>query len=331
MAAATTYVKATAWRDAITKQELGELLHQNQRSWVSIGFNWAVVFASFWMVARWPNPFTVILALFLIGARQLGFAVLMHEASHRTLLPDRRWNDRVGNWLCAYPVFSDLRPYRPYHVQHHARTGTVDDPDLGLVKPFPITAQSLRRKFWRDLSGQTGLKFFKAGVSRTFGRYREDADARRAAQGVLVTNAVLLGILTLAGHPWLYLLWVGAWFTTNTLVTRIRAIAEHALTPDREEPFGRTRTTIARWWERLFIAPNRVNFHLEHHLVMTVPHYHLPRMHRLLKERGMLDDSPVDVGYWSVLKRAASRRDEPTTTDDRSDDPLPQPVRYPPF
>ena len=25
----------------------------------------------------------------------------MHEAAHRTLLRDRRWNDWVGNWLCA--------------------------------------------------------------------------------------------------------------------------------------------------------------------------------------------------------------------------------------
>ena len=31
-------------------------------------------------------PLTVLLALALIGARQLGCAVLMHEASHRSLL-----------------------------------------------------------------------------------------------------------------------------------------------------------------------------------------------------------------------------------------------------
>ena len=43
-----------------------------------------------------------------------------------------------------------------------------------------------------------------------------------------VTNAVLLAGARGAGHPALYLLWVGAWLTTYTLVMRIRSIAEHA-------------------------------------------------------------------------------------------------------
>ncbi len=113
-AAPTTFVKATAWRDAISREELRSLLFQSDwRSWISIGLDWAIVFASFTLVAVLPNLFTIVLALFLIGARQLGLAVLMHEASHRSLFRDRRTNDWVGNWLCAYPVWSDLKPYPP--------------------------------------------------------------------------------------------------------------------------------------------------------------------------------------------------------------------------
>ena len=40
---------------------------------------------------------------------------------------------------------------------------------------------------------------------------------------------------------------------------------------------------------------------------MTVPHYHLPRLHRLLRERGALDDACVVTGYPAVLALAASR------------------------
>ena len=36
----------------------------------------------------------------------------LREASHRTLLRSRTTNDWVGNWLCAYPIWSDLGPYR---------------------------------------------------------------------------------------------------------------------------------------------------------------------------------------------------------------------------
>jgi len=118
---------------------------------------------------------------------------------------------------------------------------------------------------------------------------------------------VLLGLLALFGHPALYLLWVVAWFTTYSLVMRIRSIAEHAMVPDVHEDLRNTRTTLARWWERLLIAPNRVNFHLEHHLLMTVPHYNLPRLHRMLRDRGALDGACVTQGYANVLSLAASK------------------------
>ena len=306
------------WRDALSKGEIRDLLRQRDwRTWVSIGADWGVIAASFALVAYVPHVLSVVLALFLIGARQLGLAVLMHEASHRTLLRSRRWNDRVGNWLCAYPVWSDLHPYRPYHLQHHAKTWTDEDPDLGLATALPVTKDSLRRKIWRDLSGQTGLKFARASWARVRGRrVTGNAAARRslvggvvqkkALFGVVVSNLVLLGVLASFGRPELYLLWVGAWLTTNTLVTRIRSIAEHSMVPDPANPLKNTRTMRTRWWERLFIAPNRVNYHLEHHLLMTVPHYNLPRMHRLLKERGVLDDACVEEGYFGIMRRAAS-------------------------
>jgi fatty acid desaturase len=297
------------WRSAFSRDEIASLLEMHDwRSWLSVGANWGLVFASMAVVAAWPNPLTVVAALFVIGARQLGCAVLMHEAAHRSLLSNRRSNDFVGQWLCAYPVWSDLLAYRPYHLQHHAHTGTARDPDLGLIRPFPVTRASLARKVWRDLSGQTGVKFARAAFRRTFGRWREDRDARRAALGMATTNGALLAGLAALGHAELYLLWAGAWLTTNTLVTRIRSIAEHALTPDADDPLGNTRTTLARAWERLLIAPNRVNYHLEHHLLMTVPHYQLPRLHELLRERGVLARACVETeGYAAVLRRAASQ------------------------
>jgi fatty acid desaturase len=303
---------APGWRDALTRAEIQDLLRpRDWRSWVSVAVDWGLVFAALAGVALWPHlptlPLAIVLALFVIGARQLGLAILMHEASHRSLFSGRRLNDFVGSWLCAYPIWSDLHAYRPYHLQHHARTSTAEDPDVGLVLPFPITGASLVRKLGRDLSGRTGLKFARAAWARTGARARHDAAARRTLRGFLVTNGALLGGLALLGHAELYLLWAGAWLTTNTLVTRIRSIAEHALTPDPDDDLRNTRTVLARPWERLLIAPNRVNFHLEHHLLMTVPHYHLPRMHRLLRARGALETACVERGYLRILRKAASR------------------------
>jgi fatty acid desaturase len=302
-----------AWREALSRDDIRELLvMRDWRSWLSLAINWALVGVSFALVAQWPNPLTVVIALFVIGARQLGFAVLMHEAAHRSLFANRRVNDVVGNWLCAFPIWSDTRPYRPYHLQHHAKNWTFEDPDLALAQPFPITGESFRRKVWRDLSGQTGYKRLKATVRRDLGlsrgRVKRNFDAGlEALYGVLLTNAILLGLLFVAGHPALYLLWIGAWLTTYSLVMRIRSIAEHAMIPDPGDEMNNTRTTVARWWERLLIAPNCVNFHLEHHLLPTVPHYNLRRMHRMLRERGALAQACITTGYPAVLQLAASR------------------------
>lgn len=320
------------WREHLSREEMTELMHvSDARAWLSILLNWALVGASFALVAVAPNPFTVVVALVVIGARQLGFAILMHDAAHRVLLRDRRWNDRIGNWLAAYPIWSDLHPYRRYHLQHHAKTWTREDPDLGLATPFPVTRASLRRKIWRDLSGQTGWKRAKATLRRDLGisqgKTRRMSDAGwRSLRGVVVSNAVLLGLLTAFGHPALYLLWLGAWFTTYSLVMRIRAIAEHAMVPDPSSLLGNTRTTLPSWWERLTIAPNNVNYHLEHHLVMTVPQYRLPRMHALLRDRGVLDGACLAYSYLEVLRLASSREDAAP-----AEAPDSRAVRNPPF
>ena len=303
---------STRWLDALTREDIQELRRMNDwHSWASLLTNWGLVFASFGMVAYLPNPLTILLALAVIGTRQLGLSVLMHEAAHRTLFKNRAVNDFVGNWLCGYPVWSDLGPYRRYHLQHHAKNWTPEDPDLNLATPFPVTWASMRRKIWRDLTGQTAWKRVKYTLRRDLGgmNVQQFGSNRgwRNLRGVAITNLVLLGALAACGHAALYLLWIGAWFTTHHLVVRLRSIAEHAMIPDPNDPLNNTRTTLARWWERLLIAPNCVNYHLEHHLVMTVPHYNLPRMHHLLRDRGVLDRACVANGYLSVLRLAASK------------------------
>jgi fatty acid desaturase len=50
-----------------------------------------------------------------------------------------------------------------------------------------------------------------------------------------------------------------------------------------------------------------VNYHLEHHLLMTVPHYQLPRLHRLLEEN-VWRMRVERGGYPAVLRRRPPRR-----------------------
>lgn len=78
---------------------------------------------------------------------------------------------------------------------------------------------------------------------------------------------------------------------------RIRSLAEHACTESSTGPFHNTRTTRAGLLARITVAPMQVDHHLEHHLLAAVPYYRLPRLHRLLRERGAVSEAPdyVDV------------------------------------
>ncbi|MEH6827879.1 fatty acid desaturase, partial [Parasphingorhabdus sp.] len=98
------------------------------------------------------------LALVLVGGRQLGLSILMHEAAHGLLHPKRKINNFAGQWLTGSATGSDLHSYRAYHLTHHRYTQQSEDPDLGLSAAFPTSPASMRRKIIRDLTGQTFLK-----------------------------------------------------------------------------------------------------------------------------------------------------------------------------
>jgi fatty acid desaturase len=97
--------------------------------------------------------------------------------------------------------------------------------------------------------------------------------------------------------------WVLAFFTPHPLFVRIRSIAEHGCVTRSPDILENTRTTRAGLLLRLTVAPNRVNYHVEHHLLAAVPFYRLPKMHEMLREKGLLEAPP---SYWDVLRLASS-------------------------
>jgi fatty acid desaturase len=116
---------------------------------------WIVSIAAVGLAAWSGHPAAWLLAVIVVGGRQLGLAILMHDAAHGALHPNRKVNNFLGQWLAGAAVGSDLIAYRTYHLQHHKYTQQPEDPDLSLSKPFPTTRASLGRKIVRDLTGQT--------------------------------------------------------------------------------------------------------------------------------------------------------------------------------
>jgi fatty acid desaturase len=50
-----------------------------------------------------------------------------------------------------------------------------------------------------------------------------------------------------------------------------------------------------------------VNYHVEHHLYPSIPHYHLPEAHRLLRAAGALEHAEVR-GLGSTVRRIFAER-----------------------
>ncbi len=274
---------------------------------------WAVIGASMALYALWPNPLTFLAAVILIGSRQLGLAILMHETAHGVLFRTRWLNEWVGQWLCAYPTMADMIGYRHYHLVHHRRTQQYDDPDLGLSAKFPITRSSFRRKMIRDLTGQTGYKQRKAQLVRSFGEPGQPLAARvkffwKRIGKQYGVQLMLLALMTAFGKPHYFLMfWVLPNITWQMAITRIRNIAEHAMVPDNNDPFRNARTTYAAWWVRALVAPYWVNYHVDHHLLFYVPCYNLPKLHALLLKKGLGARMEIQPNYWTMLKMAMSK------------------------
>ncbi len=302
---------ATRVIDILSSEERDRLTARSDfRAAVMVLTTWLVIFGLLGLAGLYPAWWSVLLVFLVLPGRQLSLAVLMHEAGHGTLFRRAALNHWVGQWLCALPTFGDLESYARGHREHHKKAGSREDPDLPNYAAYPVPVASFRRKVFRDLTGQTGLKLL-AGLFRgatdilgnEAGRGRSVLPAQIAAQ------LVLAGVLWLMGIGWTYWLWLGTFLTTYMLVIRLRQVAEHAAVPDLYDldPRLNTRTVDAPWWQRVLIAPSFVNFHMEHHLMASVPCYRLKAFRALLTERGFLEGVPSFTSYAQVMRAAVLR------------------------
>jgi fatty acid desaturase len=95
------------------------------------------------------------------------------------------------------------------------------------------------------------------------------------------------------------------------LISRLRQVAEHGAVPDLFDldPRKNTRTTLVRWWEKLFVAPFHLNYHLEHHFMSNIPCYNLPAFHEFLKSKGVYDETVFPLGYRELYATTVPREE----------------------
>ncbi len=269
-------------------------------------------------VWAWPSPW-LLLSVVVIGVQQHGLFILAHEAAHYRLFRQRAVNDAVGRAIGMAGAIS-MCTYRVIHRLHHNNLYSDEDPDTAIHGGYPRGTAYLWKKLAQDAIGWNAWKTF----AYFFGAPALNEQTQRAARPLDDTSPQLrrsaridrwfvvafqglapLACLALGG--WLGLaqyatLWLVPMVTILQPILRLRAICEHGAVSDFSSPLTAARSNRSGGGAvnaigRALLFPHHVNYHLEHHLYPAVPHYHLPRLHRLLAEKGALDGAEVrDLG-----------------------------------
>jgi fatty acid desaturase len=267
-----------------------------------------------------PNPFGFI-AAFLLSVRTFNcFAQLVHMSDHGGLFPGIRLNRVAGN-IAAYCLGYTRSGHRRAHLNHHLYLNTERDPDRIWGAPDETT-RDLIRSWCRDFLflsalerllqySQSDRKAFSVAPWRTLSAGGV-VKAALSMYPVVLTQAVILGVYTVTVGPLYYfLVYVLPILTFYPAQIRLRSTVEHGFDagyrPVSPEDYWVTRSTHARFLERFVFAPYGIQHHFEHHLFPTVPHYHLPKVRRLLEARGI--EVPVVPGYLAfVMQKIRSEK-----------------------
>ena len=305
---------STQWRtikpsDILTSEESHRLRQRSDvmGAWLLVHC-WGVIALSITLYALVPNVLTFLICAILVGSRQLGLAIIMHEGSHGMLFKTRAFNERLTSWFAAWPMILSMDAYRKRHMAHHRFTRTDADPENFLYTLFPVSKESMMRKVSRDLTGivflRTQLGIFRFIWGKPKGRM---ARLKGFYLGPIIFYTLFISGFAIAGRLDLFFLcWLVPLMTTQQLFLRVRNIAEHSTMPDLTHPLKNSRTTLVSAWERMTFAPYFVNYHIEHHMLPFVPCWRLREVHKLMIERGFGETMEIRRGYWDVLKLNAT-------------------------
>ena len=268
------------------------------RGILQIALEWLAIAAAILLCKTYWNPMLYIITVMWIGARQNGLGVMMHEAVHYRLLPNRKWNDWVGEIFTAWPVLVTVNGFRQTHWAHHLHVNKPEDPDWQRKRVYPksgLDVLFITLKFWL---GFHAIRMF-IELNRAAKIPARLTYLRLSLYGAVVAASIVF-------HFWVGLLvyWILPLFTYFLWIIYIRGAAEHFDSIENQDDLlEKTRHIEANLFERLLITPNYIHVHIGHHLYPSVPFYNLRELQRLL----MLNPdyarrAHVTRGYFGLMR-----------------------------
>jgi fatty acid desaturase len=234
-----------------------------------------------------------------MAGRFHSLGVIMHDMAHQPIRV-KTFKIRVLELMAGLPLFTTIEAMAYHHNRHHRHTNTSKDPYFGqskaigpkrkallslikgpllvtvwFIRPFiallalvkPSLKTAYARIFMQDISG------------KDLTNSKEVARCVREDMGSLVFNLIVISAMTLYSElVFFYLIpvYVAGIFCVY------RLLIEHEY-----EAFPKTNKKMllqctfdhhTKWYDRLFLAPRNIGYHIAHHLHPTVSYRELPEI-----------------------------------------------------
>ena len=216
----------------------------------------------------------------------------VHELGHQTVFKTKRLNE-IFVHVFAFIGWNNHRMFEASHVRHHRSTLHPPE-DLEVVLPIKITLEDfLKNAFVRP---QSVIPTIKKHVNVARGRFigewenklfPEDRPEKRVApvrwsRTILAGHAAIL-VIALVTRQWMLPVVISlAPFYGQWLLFLCNA-TQHVGLQDNTSDFRlNSRTFLLNPFVRFLYW--QMNYHIEHHMYVGVPCYHLGRLHRLIED-----------------------------------------------
>lgn len=266
------------------------------RPYFDIAFAWAVIAVSVYFSA-FVSPWFYPVSCLLIANRILALSLLCHEALHRTLHSNARINDFLGRYFCAFPTLISFSKYRRLHLLHHSAVGSENwDPDRHLYRSYPLPMfLFIGRLLARVLTFRNALDFVDY-----YSEFPEAFRRKRIADGSLfifsqrsdflpfvIFQTVVVFAVYYFGvwQEFALLYFVPLLCITQPYVILMGGLQHGPIKVGQTENVSRTvsGSKLYLW----LLLPLDINYHAEHHLDPSIPHYWLKKKSKDLQAEGV--------------------------------------------
>lgn len=285
--------------DTKTRRHLST--RNSARAWVHIAFRLAIqvgLIAGATLALRSEAWLAGAALTLLSGAMWgfLGWAGLSHELFHGTVFASSRQN-RVLFRVFSVLSWGNYGYFEVSHWLHHKYTRfdrdpeSADDDPIRLAElPWLVTLNLPAFAKRVVILARNSVGYVPPFLAESATK-KEKRSVQAGARVVLLTQTILVVIFLAMGMPeFILLITLGPFICS--LPVRILELVQHKGLARGVNDFRLNTRTVRLPFIFAFLYCN-MNYHVEHHVLPSVPYYHLPKLQDHLVAIGFLDERKV--------------------------------------